>query len=170
LRTRRARSIGDRYAEFLDRVQAYAYFPYTVAKDVADFRNGEISVRFEGISGRIDQGAGILFNLKTNGDYLTVRANPLENNLVLRKARCAELLNETLFRSLAHARRISRPVQSAGTLSRQEHSRLGWMSPAIYAAARRSAALRSTDGSAPRTAAITAQEGITERQTPIAAG
>lgn len=76
---------GDRYAEFLDRVQAYAYFPYAVAKDVDDFRNGEISVRFEGISGRIDQGAGILFNLKPNGDYLTVRANPLENNLVLWK-------------------------------------------------------------------------------------
>jgi hypothetical protein len=76
---------GDRYAEFLDRVQAYAYFPYTVAKDVDDFRGGEIAVRFEGISGRIDQGAGILFNLKPNGDYLTVRANPLENNLVLWK-------------------------------------------------------------------------------------
>lgn len=76
---------GERYAEFLDRVQAYAYFPYTVAKDIADFRDGEISVRFEGISGRIDQGAGILFNLKPNGDYLTVRANPLENNLVLWK-------------------------------------------------------------------------------------
>jgi hypothetical protein len=76
---------GDRYAEFLDRVQAYAYFPYVVAKDVADFRTGEISVRFEGISGRIDQGAGILFNLKPNGDYLTIRANPLENNLVLWK-------------------------------------------------------------------------------------
>jgi len=76
---------GERYAEFLDRVQAYAYFPYTVAKDVQDFRNGEISVRFEGISGRIDQGAGILFNLKPNGDYLTVRANCLENNLVLWK-------------------------------------------------------------------------------------
>ena len=26
-----------------------------------------------------------MFNLKTNGDYLTVRANPLENNLVLWK-------------------------------------------------------------------------------------
>ena len=76
---------GDRYAEFLDRVKAYAYFPYAVAKDVPDFKNGEISMRFEGISGRIDQGAGILFNLKTNGDYLTVRANPLENNLVLWK-------------------------------------------------------------------------------------
>jgi hypothetical protein len=76
---------GERYAEFLDRVQAYAYFPYTVFKEVTDFRDGEISVRFEGISGRIDQGAGILFNLKPNGDYLTVRANPLENNLVLWK-------------------------------------------------------------------------------------
>jgi hypothetical protein len=76
---------GERYAEFLDRVQAYAYFPYTVAKDLQDFRNGDISVRFEGVSGRIDQGAGILFNLKPNGDYLTLRANPLENNLVLWK-------------------------------------------------------------------------------------
>ncbi len=76
---------GERYAEFLDRVQAFAYYPYAVVKDVEEFKNGEISVRFEGISGRIDQGAGILFNLKANGDYLTVRANPLENNLVLWK-------------------------------------------------------------------------------------
>src|SRR5499425_2524431 len=76
---------GERYAEFLDRVQAYAYYPYIVAQDVQDFRNGEITVRFEGLSGRIDQGAGILFNLKPNGDYLTIRANALENNLVLWK-------------------------------------------------------------------------------------
>ena len=76
---------GERYAEFLDRVQAFAYYPYAVVKDVDEFKNGEISVRFEGISGRVDQGAGILFNLRTNGDYLTLRANPLENNLVLWK-------------------------------------------------------------------------------------
>lgn len=76
---------GERYAEFLDRVQAFAYFPYAVAKDIPDFRNGEITIRFKGISGRIDQAAGILFNLKPNGDYLTVRANPLENNVVLWK-------------------------------------------------------------------------------------
>src|SRR5207253_11279769 len=76
---------GERYAEFLDRVQAYAYYPYTVAQDVQDFRSGEITVRFEGLSGRIDQGAGILFNLKPNGDYLALRANCLENNLVLWK-------------------------------------------------------------------------------------
>ena len=76
---------GERYAEFLDRVQAFAYFPYTVATEVADFRNGEISVRFKGISGRIDQAAGILFDLKPTGDYLALRANPLEKNLVLWK-------------------------------------------------------------------------------------
>jgi hypothetical protein len=76
---------GERYAEFLDRVQAYAYYPYVVVKDVEDFKNGEITVRFEGLSGRIDQGAGILFNLKSNGDYLAIRANCLENNLVLWK-------------------------------------------------------------------------------------
>ena len=35
---------GDRYAEFLDRVQAYAYFPYVVAKDITDFRDGEVNV------------------------------------------------------------------------------------------------------------------------------
>jgi hypothetical protein len=76
---------GERYAEFLDRVQVYAYFPYAVAPKVENFTDGEITVRFEGLSGRIDQGAGILFNLKPNGDYLAIRANCLENNLVLWK-------------------------------------------------------------------------------------
>jgi hypothetical protein len=76
---------GERYAEFLDRVQVYAYFPYVVAPKVENFTDGEITVRFEGLSGRIDQGAGILFDLKPNGDYLTIRANCLENNFVLWK-------------------------------------------------------------------------------------
>lgn len=80
----RAKSLyGERYAEFLDNVQAFAYFPYAVVSGCDDFRNGEISFRFKTIAGKIDQGAGILFNLKPNGDYLAIRANPLENNLVL---------------------------------------------------------------------------------------
>jgi hypothetical protein len=74
---------GERYAEFLDNVQSFAYYPYAIAKDIDDFREGEISMRFKPLAGRIDQGAGILFNLKPNGDYLIVRANALENNLVL---------------------------------------------------------------------------------------
>src|SRR5216684_4941008 len=76
---------SERYAEFLDNVQSFAYYPYAVAKDIDDFREGEISMRFKPLAGRIDQGAGILFNLKQNGDYLIVRANALENNLILFK-------------------------------------------------------------------------------------
>ena len=74
---------GERYAEFLDNVTAYAYYPFAVAGNVENFTGGEISVRFKGVAGRIDQGAGILFDLKPNGDYYALRANPLENNLVL---------------------------------------------------------------------------------------
>jgi putative transposase len=80
-----------------------------------------------------------------------------------------ELLNETLFRSLAHTRAVLEAWRADYNHDRP-HSRLGWMSPAGYAAARRSATLRSTDGSAPRTAVVTAQPGITDCQTPIAAG
>lgn len=76
---------GARYAEFLDNVQAYAYFPIAVMRDVTDFREGEISFRFQCIDGRVDQAAGILFNVQPNGDYLTLRANCLEDNLVLFK-------------------------------------------------------------------------------------
>ena len=76
---------GDRYAEFLDNLEAYKYFPLAIYKNTKEFTNGEISVKFKGISGRIDQAAGIAFNIKPSGDYLVVRANPLENNLVLFK-------------------------------------------------------------------------------------
>ncbi len=74
---------GDRYSEFLDNVQAFAYFPFAVAKDVEMFSNGEINMRFKNLNGRIDQNAGILFDLKPNGDYYTLRASSLEHNLVL---------------------------------------------------------------------------------------
>ncbi len=76
---------GERYAEFLDNVQAYAFFPIAVMNEVADFTDGTITVRFKGVAGRLDQAAGILFDVKPNGDYLTLRANPLEDNLVLFK-------------------------------------------------------------------------------------
>jgi putative transposase len=80
-----------------------------------------------------------------------------------------ELLNETLFRSLPHARAVLEAWR-ADYNNERPHSRLDWMSPAAYAAAQRSATLRSADGSAPRTAATTANEGKTDRKTPIAAG
>lgn len=80
----KARTIyGAKHEEFIDSVKAYAYFPYAVAKNVDDFHDGEISIRFRLLGGQLDQCAGILFNLKPNGDYLTVRFNGKEDNLVL---------------------------------------------------------------------------------------
>ncbi|MFL5606399.1 MAG: family 16 glycoside hydrolase [Gemmatimonadaceae bacterium] len=82
----KARAIyGSRHEEFIDNVKAFAYFPIAVAKDVDDFQNGEISMRFKLVGGTLDKCAGILFNVKPNGDYLTVRFNGTEDNLVLWK-------------------------------------------------------------------------------------
>lgn len=80
----KARAIyGSRHEEFIDNVKAFAYFPYAIAKDVDDFQNGEISMRFKLVAGQLDQCAGILFNSKSNGDYLAVRFNGKESNVVL---------------------------------------------------------------------------------------
>ena len=80
----KARAIyGSRYDEFVDNVKAFAYFPYAVAKGIEDFQNGEISLRFKLVEGQLDQCAGILFNLNPKGDYLTVRYNAKDVNLVL---------------------------------------------------------------------------------------
>jgi putative transposase len=80
-----------------------------------------------------------------------------------------ELLNETLFRSLANVRLLLEAWRADYNTNRP-HSRLGWLTPQAYAATRRPAALRYADGSAPRTVVITAQEGISNRRTPVAAG
>lgn len=79
-----ARTIyGSRNEEFIESVKAWAYFPYAVARDIDDFHEGDISIRFKIVAGQLDQCAGILFNLKSNGDYLTVRFNGMEDNVVL---------------------------------------------------------------------------------------
>jgi len=80
----KARAIyGSKHEEFIDNVKAFAYFPISVAKDISDFQNGEISVKFKMIAGQLDKCSGILFNVKPNGDYLAVRFNGKEDNLVL---------------------------------------------------------------------------------------
>jgi hypothetical protein len=80
----KARAIyGSKHEDFIDNVRAFAYFPYAIAQGVDDFSNGEISLRFQMVEGALDSCAGILFNVKPNGDYLTVRFNGKEDNLVL---------------------------------------------------------------------------------------
>lgn len=74
---------GKMYAEFLHNLEPYRYFPLSICKEFKSFRNGAIEVSFKAVDGRIDQAAGIAFGIKPNGEYLVLRVNALENNMVL---------------------------------------------------------------------------------------
>jgi hypothetical protein len=79
-----ARAIyGARHEEFIDNVKAFAYYPIAVAQNIDNFTDGTITVRFQMLGGTLDRCAGILFDVKPNGDYLAVRYNGTEDNLVL---------------------------------------------------------------------------------------
>jgi hypothetical protein len=59
-------------------------FPLAIlAKD--SIRNGALSVRFKPISGRVDQAAGLVWRYQDENNYYVVRANALEDNVVLYK-------------------------------------------------------------------------------------
>jgi hypothetical protein len=76
------RLYGDRYAEFLDGVKAFAFFPLAVYKGDCGGPELTLSVRFYPIAGRIDQGAGIAWSVAPDGSYYGVRANALEENML----------------------------------------------------------------------------------------
>src|SRR5215204_5986306 len=72
-----------------------------------------------------------------------------------------ELLNETLFSSLAQAR-VALGCSRADYNDTRPHSQLGWRTPSEFALTclpRRELALRYADGSAPAPVATTAQPG-----------
>jgi hypothetical protein len=53
--------------------------------DNSSLTDGEISVAFKPVSGRVDQGAGLVWRYRDPGNYYITRANALENNVVLYK-------------------------------------------------------------------------------------
>jgi putative transposase len=85
-----------------------------------------------------------------------------------------ELLNETLFTSLAHARAVLQTWKTDYNTQRP-HSRIGWLTPAEYARnfnpRRSDPALRSSHSSAPVTDAhISIQNGKTNRPSELKIG
>jgi hypothetical protein len=76
------RLYGDRYAEFLDGVKAFAFFPFAVWKGEPPSGDIRVSVRFYPFAGKIDQAAGIAFAIAPDGTYLGARVNALEDNLL----------------------------------------------------------------------------------------
>jgi len=74
---------GDRWAEFVDDLSETAYYPIAVFKRLENFSNGRITMRFMIIGGDVDQDIAIMFNYKTNGDYIAIRSDTQENNMLL---------------------------------------------------------------------------------------
>jgi hypothetical protein len=105
------RLYGDRYAEFLDGVKAFAFFPLAVWKgECAGDRH--FSVRFYPIAGRIDQGAGVAFDIGTDGSYYGFRANALEDNMLF-------------FKVVKGKRSILQTIRGVSTSTRTWHTLTG---------------------------------------------
>jgi len=58
--------------------------------DRASVTDGAVSVKFKTISGIVDQGAGLVWRYRDPNNYYIVRANALENNVVLYKVQNGE--------------------------------------------------------------------------------
>jgi hypothetical protein len=57
-------------------------FPIAIAEGTS-YKDLALSVRFKAISGKVDQGAGLVFRLKDKDNYYVARANALEDNFRL---------------------------------------------------------------------------------------
>jgi Domain of Unknown Function (DUF1080) len=68
----------------LSRDRTAGRFPLAIW-DRALLQDGEVSVAFKAVDGSIDQAAGIVWRYQDPNNYYIVRANALENNVVLYK-------------------------------------------------------------------------------------
>jgi hypothetical protein len=103
------RLYGERYAEFLDGVKAFAFFPLAVYKGDCAGENLTLSVRFYPLAGRIDQAAGIAWSVAPDGSYFGARANALEDNLLF-------------FRVVRGKRTILQNVRGVSTSTKAWHT------------------------------------------------
>jgi hypothetical protein len=74
---------GTNNEELMDNAKQFAYYPVAVLKSVNAFSNGSISMKFKTVAGDADRCSGILFNVKPNGDWLALRYNDTEHNVIL---------------------------------------------------------------------------------------
>jgi hypothetical protein len=75
---------SNKYLAQVDPDDTRSRFPVAVVPDImaADV---DLSARFRPVSGRVDQAAGLVWRFQNEDNYYIVRANALENNVVLYK-------------------------------------------------------------------------------------
>lgn len=75
---------SNKYLAQVDPDNTRSRFPVAVVSDV-NAADVDLSVRFKPVSGRVDQAAGLVWRFQNEDNYYIVRANALENNVVLYK-------------------------------------------------------------------------------------
>jgi Domain of Unknown Function (DUF1080) len=75
---------ANKYLAQVDADNTRARFPVAVVSDITA-ADVDLSVRFKPVSGRVDQAAGLVWRFQNEDNYYIVRANALENNVVLYK-------------------------------------------------------------------------------------
>jgi hypothetical protein len=74
----------NKYLAQVDVDRTRSRFAAAVVSDVSA-ADVDLSVRFKPVSGRVDQAAGLVWRFQNDDNYYLVRANALENNVVLYK-------------------------------------------------------------------------------------
>jgi hypothetical protein len=75
---------ANKYLAQVDADATRTRFPVAVISDISA-ADVDLSVRFKPVSGRVDQAAGLVWRFQNENNYYIVRANALENNVVLYK-------------------------------------------------------------------------------------
>lgn len=73
---------GNKYLAQVDADNTRSRFPVAVVSDIAA-ADVDLSTRFRPVSGRVDRAAGLVWRFQNEDNYYIVRANALENNVVL---------------------------------------------------------------------------------------
>jgi hypothetical protein len=94
--------------------------------DGATCTDGIVSVKFKAISGIVDQGAGLVWRYRDPNNYYIVRANALEDNVVLYKVQNGERVSLAPKGAVSNAYGVKHrvPKQTWTTLSVSFHGNL----------------------------------------------
>jgi hypothetical protein len=94
--------------------------------DGASAKDGAVSVKFKTVSGSIDQGAGLVWRYRDPDNYYIVRANALEDNVVLYKVQNGERVSLAPKGAVSKAYGVKHkiPKQTWTTLNVEFHGSL----------------------------------------------
>ena len=87
--------------------------------DRISLKDGTVTVKFKAVSGTVDQGAGLVWRYKDANNYYIVRANALEDNVVLYRVQNGERVSLAPKGAVSNAYGVKHkvPKQTWATLS-----------------------------------------------------